>query len=203
MTRAVATLLSPLLVRRLRQLSRPTAPPLPPSSAPPAWDRLHGCTRAPLWLLRAGGGRPMACRRLKARSFATAQTGAVGEQPQCARAGWRGWRWRPRRPPPSGPSPAWAAAWPAFWSSGRSKRESFCFSFFPFVTRFRECDFFVFTHTRASIRSQTLSSSLSSSFSHGVKRLGSRGNRDVLRMLSSPQNSITTRSNPTPAPACG
>ena len=37
----------------------------------------------------------------------------------------------------------------------------------------------------------------------GVSRLGSRGNMDVLRMLSRPQYSMTTRSSPTPAPPCG
>lgn len=36
-----------------------------------------------------------------------------------------------------------------------------------------------------------------------MRRLGSRGNMLVLRMLSSPRNSITTRSMPTPAPPCG
>ena len=35
---------------------------------------------------------------------------------------------------------------------------------------------------------------------YGVNRLGSLGNSDVLRTLFSPQNSITTRSSPTPHP---
>lgn len=37
----------------------------------------------------------------------------------------------------------------------------------------------------------------------GARRLGSRGNMEVLRMLSSPRYSITTRSRPTPAPPWG
>ena len=38
---------------------------------------------------------------------------------------------------------------------------------------------------------------------HGVILLGSRGNMDVLRMLSRPRNSIATRSRPIPPPAWG
>lgn len=38
---------------------------------------------------------------------------------------------------------------------------------------------------------------------HGVRRLGSRGNIDTLRMLSKPRYNITTRSMPMPPPACG
>ena len=37
----------------------------------------------------------------------------------------------------------------------------------------------------------------------GERRFGSRGKSDVLRMLGSPQKSITTRSSPMPPPACG
>lgn len=37
----------------------------------------------------------------------------------------------------------------------------------------------------------------------GAKRLGSRGNIDVLRMLFKPRNNITTRSRPTPQPPWG
>ena len=38
---------------------------------------------------------------------------------------------------------------------------------------------------------------------HGVTRFGSRGNMDVLRILSRPRKSMTTRSMPMPPPACG
>lgn len=38
---------------------------------------------------------------------------------------------------------------------------------------------------------------------HGEILLGSRGNREVLRILSKPRNSIVTRSKPIPPPACG
>mmetsp|Transcript_11600 Transcript_11600/g.40000 ORF Transcript_11600/g.40000 Transcript_11600/m.40000 type:complete len:105 (-) Transcript_11600:1716-2030(-) len=37
----------------------------------------------------------------------------------------------------------------------------------------------------------------------GESRLGSRGNMDASRMLSSPRIVMVSRSNPSPAPACG
>lgn len=40
-------------------------------------------------------------------------------------------------------------------------------------------------------------------FHQGVSLWGSRGKRDVLRMLLRAQKSITTRSRPTPKPPCG
>ena len=39
--------------------------------------------------------------------------------------------------------------------------------------------------------------------SQGVNLLGSLGNKDVFLMLGNPQNNMTTRSSPTPAPPCG
>jgi len=39
--------------------------------------------------------------------------------------------------------------------------------------------------------------------SYGVKRVGSRGNIDVLRILLRLRNNITTRSIPIPPPPCG
>ena len=38
---------------------------------------------------------------------------------------------------------------------------------------------------------------------YGLQRLGSRGNREALRTLSSPRYRKTTRSSPTPPPPCG
>ena len=40
-------------------------------------------------------------------------------------------------------------------------------------------------------------------YDHGASLSGSRGKRDVFRILFKPRKSITTRSNPTPNPPCG